>query len=190
MNFSRQRYRQHALRVKKDLRTLNIEDISFCVENKTYINCSLFQYYHGVRLTNYIAWWESGESIKVKVDEKTTPIAITRQWCQITFYGYRFITYFCFRFWIMNVIWFFVLFLSCIDLGCIDMHNGFRICSNFHRACSHLIFPSKNVNIKKEYCNATSLSPFCIQIPAQYFLWFINALFFLRFLSIITDIGS
>ena len=190
MNFSRKRYRQHALRVKKDLRTLNIEDISFCVENKTYINYSLFQYYHGVRLTNYIAWWESGESIKVKVDEKTTPIAITCQWCQITFYGYRFITYFCFRFWIMNVIWFFVLFLSCIDLGCTDMHNGFRICSNFHRACSHLIFPSQNVNIKKEYCNATSLSPFCIQILAQYFLWFINALFFLRFLSIITDIGS
>ena len=158
MNFSRQRYRQHTRRVKK--RPLNIEDISFCVENKTYINCSLFQYYHGVRLTNYIAWWESGESIKVKVDEKTTPTGITRQWCQITFYGYRFMTYFYFRFWIMNLIWFFVLFLSCIDWGCIDMHNRFRICSNFHRACSSLIPPPPECKHKKRIQQCYKFIPF------------------------------
>ena len=76
---------QYVLRVKRDVRNLNLEDLNFYGENKIYINRSLCQYY-------WILWSKSkklqsmgriqsfcidSESIKIKVLKNSLPLAIT-----------------------------------------------------------------------------------------------------------------
>ena len=85
IKFSRRKDSQHVLRVKKDLRNLNLEDLGFHEENEIYINGSLCQYYR-------MLWFKSkklhsmgrihssqiaDESINIKVHENSTPLAIT-----------------------------------------------------------------------------------------------------------------
>ena len=85
IKFSRRKDSQHVLRVKKDLRNLNLEDLGFHEENKIYINRSLCQYYRMLwskrkKLHNMGRIHSSqitGESINIKVHENSTPLAIT-----------------------------------------------------------------------------------------------------------------
>ena len=85
IKFSRQKDCQHALQVKNDLRKLNLEDLGFHGKNKIYINWSLCQYYrmlwsrskklHGMGIIHSFS--VAGKSIKIKVHENCTPLAIT-----------------------------------------------------------------------------------------------------------------
>ena len=84
IRFSRRKDCHHVLWVKKDLQNFNLEDLGFPGENKSHINQNLCQCYqmlwpkseklHSMgRIHSYIA----GESIKTKVHESSTPLAIT-----------------------------------------------------------------------------------------------------------------
>ena len=85
IKFSRRKDCQHVLRVKKDLRNLNLEDLGFHGENKIYINRSLCQYYQMLwskskklhSMGRIHSFYIAGESIKIKVHENSTPLAIT-----------------------------------------------------------------------------------------------------------------
>ena len=85
IKFSSRKDCQHVLRVKKDLRNLNLEDLGFHGENKIYINRSLCQYYRMLwskskklhSMGRFHNFYIAGESIKIKVHENNTPLAIT-----------------------------------------------------------------------------------------------------------------
>ena len=85
IKFLRRKDCQHVLRVKKDLRNLNLEDLGFHRENKIYINRSLCQYYRMLwskskklhSMNRIHSFYIAGESIKIKVHENSTPLEIT-----------------------------------------------------------------------------------------------------------------
>ena len=77
---------QHVLWVKKDPRNLNRKDLRFHGENKIYISRSLCQYYlmlwpeskNLLSMGKIYSFYIVGESIKIKICENSTPLAITR----------------------------------------------------------------------------------------------------------------
>ena len=85
IKFSRRKDRQHVLRVKRDLRNINLGDLSFHGEDKIYINRSLCQYYRILwskskklhSLDRIHSFYIASESIKIKVHENSTPPVIT-----------------------------------------------------------------------------------------------------------------
>ena len=85
IRFSRRKDCQHVLRVKNDLRNLNLRDLGFHGKNKIYINRSFCQYYRILwskskklhSMGRIYSFYITGESIKIKVHENSTPLAIT-----------------------------------------------------------------------------------------------------------------
>ena len=77
--------KDHAFRVKRDLRNLNLADLGFHGENKIYINRRLCQYYRMLwskskklhSMGRIHSFYIAGEPIKIKVHENSTPLAIT-----------------------------------------------------------------------------------------------------------------
>ena len=109
----------------------------------------------------------------------------------VSFSGCRFIAYFYFTFWIMDVIrcffcvisflyWVEVIYLFNVFVfwgGRLDLEY-IPTCTDFFGACSSLICPYQNTNREKDYYNALSFSSFFVCILPGYFLWFVDALFF------------
>ena len=100
-----------------------------------------------------------GESIKIKVHEYSTLLAIihVNDFSNIIFRG-RFITYFYIKVWILNVILFFCAISEFIDLfhGFIFcrvewVNNIFQFVHIFWGNVQALIYPSENLNMKKDY---------------------------------------
>ena len=85
IKFSKRKDCQRVLRVKKDLRNLNMEDLGFHGENEIYINRSLCHYHQMLwseskklhSMDRIHSFYIAGESIKIKVHENSTPLAIT-----------------------------------------------------------------------------------------------------------------
>ena len=85
IRFSRRKDCQHVLRVKNDLRNLNLRDLGFHGKNEIYINRSFCQYYRILwskskklhSMGRIYSFYITGESIKIKVHENSTPLAIT-----------------------------------------------------------------------------------------------------------------
>ena len=85
IRFSRRKDCQHVLRVKNNLRNLNLRDLGFHGKNKIYINRSFCQYYRILwskskklhSMGRIYSFYITGESIKIKVHENSTPLAIT-----------------------------------------------------------------------------------------------------------------
>ena len=128
IKFSRRNDCEHVLRVKEDLRNLNLEDLGFHGENKIYKNRGLCQYYRMLwskskklhSMDRIHCFYIAGESIKIKVHENSTPLAIKH----VNGFEYHFpdvdLSPTFFKFWIMNAIqccFLCLLFFSCIVLS-------------------------------------------------------------------------
>ena len=128
ITFSRRKDCEHVLRVKKDLQNLNLEDLGFHGENKIYVNRGLCQYYRMLwskskklhSMGRIHCFYIAGESIKIKVHENSTPLAIKH----VNGFEYHFpdkdLSPTFFKFWIMNAIqccFLCLLFFSCIVLS-------------------------------------------------------------------------
>ena len=94
IKFSRRKDCQHFHRVKRDLRNLNLEDLGFHGENRIYINRSLCQYYRMLwskskklhSMGRIHSFYIADESIKIKVHENSTPLAIIH----VNYFEYNF----------------------------------------------------------------------------------------------------
>ena len=119
---------QHALWVKKDPRNLNRKDLGFHGENKIYISRSLCHCYLMLwseskklhSMSEIYSFYIAGESIKIKICENSTPLAITR----VNDSEYHFPDVDLLPTstsnsgsWTLHDVLLCVLFLSCIDLS-------------------------------------------------------------------------
>ena len=75
MKFSRRKDCLHVLRVKRNLRNLNLEDLGFHGENKIYINRSKSKKVHSMSIIH--SFYIAGKSVKIKVHGRGTRLAIT-----------------------------------------------------------------------------------------------------------------
>ena len=85
IKFSKRKDCQHVWSVKKDLQKLTMEDSELPGSNKFFINKSLCPYYKMLRseskkihsLSRIHSFFISGDTIKIKVNENSSPLSIT-----------------------------------------------------------------------------------------------------------------
>ena len=85
VKFSRRKDCQHVWSVKKDLKKLTLEDLELPANSKLFINRSLCPYYKMLwsksmklhSLSKIHSFFISGDTIKIKVNENSSPFSIT-----------------------------------------------------------------------------------------------------------------